>query len=42
VQIGNVSLFERLHWRTIWPAEVCGRAHALMEADLACYGGGPA
>jgi putative N-acetyltransferase (TIGR04045 family) len=42
VQVGNVALFERLHWRTLGAAEVCGRPHALMEADLARYGGGPA
>jgi putative N-acetyltransferase (TIGR04045 family) len=42
VQLVNVPLFERLHWRVLGHAEVCGRAHALMEADLAHYGGGPA
>jgi putative N-acetyltransferase (TIGR04045 family) len=42
VQIGNVSLFERLHWRTLALVEVRGRPHALMEADLSHYGGGPA
>ncbi len=42
VQVRNVSLFERLHWRVLGEAEVCGRPHALMEADLAHFGGGPA
>jgi putative N-acetyltransferase (TIGR04045 family) len=42
VQVRNVGLFERLHWRALGPVEVCGRPHALMEADLAQFGGGPA
>jgi putative N-acetyltransferase (TIGR04045 family) len=39
VQTRNVALFERLHWRVLANAQVCGRPHALMEADLAHYGG---
>jgi hypothetical protein len=31
-----------MHWRSLGPAEVSGRPHALMEADLSHYGGGPA
>jgi|CZKU01.1.fsa_nt_gi putative N-acetyltransferase (TIGR04045 family) len=42
VQVRNVPLFERLFWRALEPVEVCGAPHALMEADLAHYGGGPA
>jgi putative N-acetyltransferase (TIGR04045 family) len=42
VQLQNVGLFERLHWRALSEVEVCGRPHALMEADLLHYGGGPA
>jgi putative N-acetyltransferase (TIGR04045 family) len=42
VQVGNAPLFERLRWRTLDLATVFGRPHALMEADLAHYGGGPA
>ena len=42
VQTRNVPLFERLRWRTLEPIEVRGRPHALMEADLSHYGGGPA
>jgi putative N-acetyltransferase (TIGR04045 family) len=49
VQLQNVPLFARLHWRVAAEAGdpavdtvVCGRPHALMEADLAHYGGGPA
>jgi putative N-acetyltransferase (TIGR04045 family) len=37
VQLGNVALFERLHWRTLEIVELHGRPHALMEADLAWY-----
>jgi hypothetical protein len=40
--VGNCALFERLRWRTLEPAVVFGRPHALMEADLSHYGGGPA
>jgi len=39
VQLRNVTLFERLQWRTVGDAEVCGQPHALMEADLAYYRG---
>ncbi len=39
VQSQNVKLFERLHWSVIRPMELCGQAHALMTADLTCYGG---
>jgi putative N-acetyltransferase (TIGR04045 family) len=42
VQVRNVPLFERLHWRTLEPVEVRGTPHMLMAADLAHYGGGPA
>jgi putative N-acetyltransferase (TIGR04045 family) len=42
VQTRNVPLFERLSWRVLGPVEVCSRPHALMEADLSRYGGGPA
>jgi putative N-acetyltransferase (TIGR04045 family) len=38
VQLRNVVLFERLGWKVIMPADVCGQPHALMEADLAHYG----
>jgi putative N-acetyltransferase (TIGR04045 family) len=37
VQVPNVGLFERLHWRVTGEADVCGRPHALMEADLDHY-----
>jgi putative N-acetyltransferase (TIGR04045 family) len=40
VQLQNVRLFERLRWSVAGEAEVCGRPHALMEADLSHYGGG--
>jgi putative N-acetyltransferase (TIGR04045 family) len=42
VQVRNVPLFERLFWRALGPVEVRGAPHALMEADLAHYGGGAA
>ena len=42
VQVQNVRLFERLHWTVTGEADVRGRPHALMEADLSHYGGGPA
>ena len=42
VQTRNVTLFERLHWRALAEVRVCGTPHALMEADLAHYGGGRA
>jgi putative N-acetyltransferase (TIGR04045 family) len=38
VQVQNVRLFERLHWTVTGGVEVCGRPHALMDADLAHYG----
>lgn len=37
VQAQNVPLFERLHWRVLQEMDVHGRAHALMQADLAHY-----
>jgi putative N-acetyltransferase (TIGR04045 family) len=37
VQAQNVPMFERLHWRSLAAAELHGRPHHLMEADLACY-----
>jgi putative N-acetyltransferase (TIGR04045 family) len=40
VQVPNVALFERLHWGVVGETTVCGRPHALMEADLAHYGAG--
>jgi putative N-acetyltransferase (TIGR04045 family) len=40
VQAPNVPLFERLRWRAIADAEVCGVPHALMEADLDHYRAG--
>ncbi len=42
VQIRNIGLFERLKWRVVGDTQVCGRPHALMEANLAHYGGGGA
>jgi putative N-acetyltransferase (TIGR04045 family) len=42
VQVANVPLFQRLGWDTLGELEVCGRPHALMQADLGRYGGGPA
>ena len=42
VQMQNVPLFERLHWAVTGTTAVCDRPHALMEADLSHYGGGPA
>lgn len=35
VQVQNVRLFERLHWRSLEAVLVQGRPHVLMEADLA-------
>lgn len=35
VQVQNVRLFERLHWRSLEAVVVQGRPHVLMEADLA-------
>lgn len=37
VQSQNVAMFERLHWRTLRPEHLHGRAHYLMQADLAHY-----
>ncbi|MGM0449367.1 MAG: MSMEG_0567/Sll0786 family nitrogen starvation N-acetyltransferase, partial [Pseudomonadota bacterium] len=37
VQQRNVALFESLHWEVLETVDVCGRPHALMEADLAHY-----
>jgi putative N-acetyltransferase (TIGR04045 family) len=42
VQLQNVQLFERLHWAVTGTMDVCDRPHALMDADLLHYGGGPA
>jgi len=39
IQPRNVPLFQRLRWAVVGNAEVCGRPHALMEADLAHYRG---
>lgn len=37
VQRRNVPMFRALRWRVIEQMQVHGRAHALMEADLAHY-----
>ncbi len=37
VQVQNLRLFERLHWRTLDTMTLHGRTHALMQADLARY-----
>lgn len=37
VQVQNVRLFERLHWRSIEAVAVNGRPHVLMQAELAHY-----
>lgn len=37
VQAQNAPLFRRLHWRTIEEEILFGRAHHVMEADLAQY-----
>jgi putative N-acetyltransferase (TIGR04045 family) len=37
VQARNAPLFRRLHWRTIDEAIFFGRAHHVMQADLAHY-----
>jgi len=37
VQVQNLRLFERLHWRSLAAIEVQGRPHVLMQADLAHY-----
>jgi hypothetical protein len=41
VQLQNVTLFEKLHWTRLAEVELHGRAHALMQADLAFYPGEP-
>lgn len=37
VQLQNEALFQKLHWQTLAHEDVHGRAHALMQADLAHY-----
>jgi putative N-acetyltransferase (TIGR04045 family) len=37
VQEANVAYFERHRFVAIRPVEVCGRAHRLMQADLAAF-----
>jgi putative N-acetyltransferase (TIGR04045 family) len=37
VQSQNVPLFERMHWRSVGEERLHGRAHHLMQADLAHY-----
>lgn len=37
VQQRNATLFRRLGWRELGAASMHGRAHAIMEADLAGY-----
>ncbi len=37
VQSQNVPLFQRLHWKSLAEIDVHGRAHHLMQADLAYY-----
>lgn len=37
VQAQNAPLFRRLHWRTLEEEILFGRAHHVMEADLAQY-----
>ncbi len=37
VQVQNLRLFERLHWRSLQAIRVQGRPHVLMQADLAHY-----
>lgn len=37
VQSQNVPMFERLAWRALQPETLHGRAHHLMQADLAAY-----
>lgn len=37
VQMQNVPLFERLHWRTEGVVELLGMPHALMRAELPHY-----
>jgi putative N-acetyltransferase (TIGR04045 family) len=37
VQAQNAPLFQRLHWRTLEEELLFGRAHHVMQADLAYY-----
>lgn len=37
VQAQNAPMFHRLHWRTLEEVIVFGRAHHVMQADLAHY-----
>ena len=37
VQSQNQALFEKLHWRALAEQSLHGRAHVLMQADLAHY-----
>jgi putative N-acetyltransferase (TIGR04045 family) len=37
VQLQNQALFEKLHWRSLGGQSLHGRAHVLMQADLAHY-----
>lgn len=37
VQVQNLRLFERLHWRALDAVTVRDRPHVLMQADLAHY-----
>jgi putative N-acetyltransferase (TIGR04045 family) len=37
VQAQNRPMFEKLHWKTLKPETLHGRAHFLMQADLSMY-----
>jgi len=37
VQSQNVPMFERMHWQSLQPEQLHGRAHMLMQVDLAHY-----
>ncbi|MDP5218523.1 GNAT family N-acetyltransferase [Ruegeria sp. 2205SS24-7] len=37
IQMQNVALFERLHWRVLREVEIHGVPHMEMQADLAAY-----
>jgi putative N-acetyltransferase (TIGR04045 family) len=37
VQVQNVPMFEKLHWKSLDTSLAHGRAHHLMQADLSCY-----
>lgn len=37
VQLQNVPLFQRLHWRTLETTELHGQPHQLMQADFDFY-----